>query len=211
MRQWIIGFALVLSACSLNPSDEITGKAEEANQNNAEKTKELQKQPETLSVEPPEVVKIIEFFDYGCGHCRNAHEITVNLKEKFGEKIEIIEKHFPLSPATFLVAETAECARTQGKFNEYHDTLFLNYFGNYQPENLQKAAESVELDMDEFNACATSGSEKGVVEADRKFGESLGVKGTPFFLINDSIPVPGAIPEQSFERLIQQVLDGEVS
>jgi len=159
---------------------------------------------------PVAKASIVKFFDYACGHCRNAHFTVKNLKTKFGDKVEFIYKHYPLSAETYLVAETAECARRQDKFEAYHDKLFEENFQNYAPENLQIVAESVGVDMEQFNTCVANGGGRSKVQADVDEATSLGVSGTPYFLINNSVPLPGAIPEQSFSRLIDQVLAGEV-
>lgn len=155
-------------------------------------------------------VQIVKFFDYACGHCRNAHYTLKNLKAEFGDQVEFTYKHFPLSAQTYLVAETAECARRQDKFKAYHDKLFEENFQNYAPDNLQKVAESVGLNMEQFNTCIVNGGGRSRVQADVDEATSLGVRGTPYFLINNSVPLPGAIPEKSFSRLIKQVLAGEV-
>jgi len=55
-----------------------------------------------------------------------------------------------------------------------------------------------------------NGGGRSAVQADVDEATALGVSGTPYFLINNSIPLPGVIPEQSFSRLIKGVLAGEV-
>lgn len=161
-------------------------------------------------VVPVETANIVKFFDYSCGHCKTTHDTVKSLKAQFGDKVEFEMKHFPLSAETYLVAETAECARRQGKFEVYHDKLFEENFLNYAPENLQAVAESVGIDLDLFNTCAANGGGRSQVQKDVDEATALGVSGTPYFLINGSIPLPGAIPEKSFARLITQVLAGEV-
>ena len=159
---------------------------------------------------PVDKVSVVKFFDYACGHCRTAHFTVKNLEEQFGDQIEFELKHYPLSPATYLVAETSECVRNQDLFEAYHNKLFEEHFQNYEVENLQAVAESVGVDMDQFNICVANGGGRSNVQADVDEATSMGVSGTPYFLINNSIPLPGAIPEKSFSRLIDQVLAGEV-
>lgn len=198
---------LGLNACSYSSQkQEISRTLKTATQ-----TEEAQNTPVPES-EKLETVNIVKFFDYNCHHCRDAHFTVKNLQTQFGDKINVEFKHFPLSPQTYLVAETAECARRQGedKFLAYHDALLENNFGQYDPANLQTVAESVGIDLEAFNTCAANGAGKSEVQTDVDEATALGVKGTPYFLLNDSIPVPGAIPEKSLARLIQQILDGEV-
>jgi protein-disulfide isomerase len=170
----------------------------------------VETKPETFVPAPVTTARIVKFFDYACGHCRNSHYTVKNLKAEFGDQVEFIYKHYPLSAETYLVAETAECARRQDKFEAYHDKLFEENFQDYAPENLQIVAESVGLNMEQFNTCVANGGGRSKVQADVDEAKSMGVSGTPYFVINNSVPLPGAIPEQSFSRLIKQVLAGEV-
>lgn len=194
----IILFSALLVACTNTETTPTTS---------AEVVSSEQKE---VPLKPVEKVHVVKFFDYACGHCRDAHFTVKDLEAEFGDKVEFELKHFPLSPATYLVAETAECARRQDKFEAYNDKLFEENFQNYDVENLQAVAASVGVNMEQFNTCVANGGGRSAVQADVDEATALGVSGTPYFLINDSIPLPGAIPEKSFSRLIKQVLAGEV-
>lgn len=157
----------------------------------------------------PKVEKIMveEWFDYGCGHCRTSHEVIKNLKAKYGAQLEVRERHYPLSAQTFVFAEASECARSQGKFAEFHDQVFTEYYGQYNIDNLSKIAAAIELpDLDAFNTCVSSGAQKDKVTADIQAAQKLGVKGTPYFQINGELGIPGAISQASFESLFDQLL-----
>jgi protein-disulfide isomerase len=196
---FILLLALTLSACNNETTEDPLVKAVS-----------VEVPPEVVEISPVSEANVVKFFDYACGHCRTSHFSVKNLKAEFGDKVTFTLKHYPLSPATYLVAETAECARRQNKFEVYHDTLFEENFQNYAPENLQAVAESVGIDIDQFNTCVANGGGRSAVQADVDEATALGVSGTPYFLINNSIPLPGVIPEQSFSRLIKGVLAGEV-
>ena len=43
------------------------------------------------------VVKVTEFFDFGCSHCKKESEIIKNIKEKFKNKIQIVLNEHYLS------------------------------------------------------------------------------------------------------------------
>lgn len=167
-------------------------------------------QPLTETESPiPKIEKIVidEWFDYGCGHCRTSHNAIKNLKEEYGDRLEVRERHFPLSAQTFVFAEASECARAQGKFAEFHDEIFTNYYGKFEVGNISKAASAVAIaDLDTFNTCVTSGAQKDKVTADIRAAEKIGVSGTPFFRINNELDIPGAISEKSFKSLFDQLL-----
>ncbi len=193
----ILLFSVLLVACTSPEDKSVTVETDPLVENE-------------MAAAPVEKANVIKFFDYACGHCRTAHFTAKNLKTEFGDKIEFELKHFPLSPETYLVAETAECARRQNKFEAYHNKLFEENFQNYDVGNLQAVAESVGINMEQFNTCVANGGGRSKVQADVDEATAMGVSGTPYFLINNSIPLPGAIPEKSFSRLIDQVLAGEV-
>ncbi len=195
----VLTLTLLLAGCDFLPAKETSSPTIEVSETTAQ-----------LEATPIDKVEVIKFFDYACGHCRTAHKTVKNLEAELGEKESFVLKHYPLSPVTYLVAETAECARRQDKFEVYHNALFEENFQNYAPENLQSVAESVGLDMEVFNTCVANGGGRSAVQADVDEATAMGVKSTPYFLINNSIPLPGAIPEKSFKRLINQVLAGEV-
>ena len=151
------------------------------------------------------VVNIVEYFDYGCGHCQKANETMHNLENKFGYNLRVEHKHFPLRPQTFKVAEAAECAREQGKFREFHNEVFAN-FGKYEKDQILSYAKKAGLNEDVFVTCWDSGEMRSVVQAHQKEAGALGASGTPFFYINDRIKIPGALPESSFQQIIEEVL-----
>lgn len=151
------------------------------------------------------VVQVTEFFDFGCGHCRNTAKTMTKLKKQFGDSLEVTVKHFPLNPGTYRVAEASECAREQGKFQEFHDHVFDN-FDKYKKEQIIGYAGDVGLDQAQFSECWSSGRMNSRIQADQKEGRSLGVKGTPFFIINGTTKIPGVLPETSFMNMIEDLL-----
>src|SRR5690349_12278456 len=71
-------------------------------------------------------IEIVEYFDYRCSHCAAAFSEVEEIKNTYGDKVQIVPKHFPLpiGQNSFTLAYGAEAARNQGKFQEYHDETF---------------------------------------------------------------------------------------
>ena len=67
-------------------------------------------------------VKIVEFSDFECPFCKRTIPTIEALFEKYGDKISLEYRHFPL--AIHASAEASECAGEQGKFWEMHDMIF---------------------------------------------------------------------------------------
>ncbi len=72
------------------------------------------------------LVKIVEFSDFECPYCTSSQPTVEGLFEKYGDKISLEYRHYPLSfhANAQKMAEASECAREQGKFWEMHNTIF---------------------------------------------------------------------------------------
>ena len=64
-------------------------------------------------------ITLVEYGDYECPDCLNALPIVRQLKERLGEKLRFVFRHFPRSsvhPRASVAAMAAEAAGEQGKF-----------------------------------------------------------------------------------------------
>ena len=157
-------------------------------------------------------VTIIEFSDYECPFCgRHFGSTYGQIKSKYVDtgKVKIIFKDFPLSfhQNAQKAAEAAECAGDQGKYYEYHDSLFNNQQA-LGVSSLKSYASDLGLDTDAFNSCLDSGEKYLEVQEDFKEGQKVGVRGTPANFIN-GILISGACPIEAFDAAIQAELDGK--
>ncbi len=159
--------------------------------------------------DPNAPVTIIEFSDFKCGFCGRFASDTLHQLE--AEYIDTGRVRFGfqsvayLSPESLLSAEASECAAEQGAFWEYHDLLFANLnSGNasFNDENLTRYAQDLNLDVDTFTACIESDKFLPLVRDQSETAQSLGVSGTPTFLINGQ-PVRGAQPFEVFQQVIE--------
>lgn len=129
-------------------------------------------------------VQIIEFADYECPYCQQVNGDITRLREQFGTKVSVVYKDFPLPmhPLAAKAAEAAHCAGDQGKFWEYHDSLFETK--RLQMSDLKEQAQKLNLDMTKFSQCLESGEQTANVKKDSQEGRRLGLQGTPSFFIN---------------------------
>lgn len=106
-------------------------------------------------------------------------------------------------------AEASECAAEQDAFWAYHDLLFERWGGEnrgaFNKDNLKQFAAELGLDTSAFNACLDSGRYTSIVRAEKTAAQSLGVRGTPAFVINGR-PVSGALPFEMFQQVIEAAL-----
>ena len=100
------------------------------------------------------------------------------------------------------------CAAEQDKFWDYHDLVFTDQATNRTPlteDNLVKLAGQVELDAAAFSDCLTSGRYNNQVMLESQTVQSLGVQGTPGFVVN-GVYIPGAQPFDVFQQVIEEQL-----
>jgi protein-disulfide isomerase len=115
--------------------------------------------------------------------------------------------HFAfLGQESLWAAEASECAGDQEAFWPYHDYLYGHQAGEngggFSQEKLKQFASELGLDSQAFNTCLDSGKYAALVKEQTATGQSLGMRGTPSFLVNGQLLV-GALPFEEFERTIE--------
>ena len=98
----------------------------------------------------------------------------------------------------------ARCAGDQGKFWQYHDTLYAKA-PKLGPADLKVYAKETGLDTASFDQCLESGKHKNIVQKDLAEGAKLGLTGTPSFFINGR-EISGAQPLEAFAAIIEEEL-----
>ena len=118
-------------------------------------------------------------------------------------------KHFAiLGPDSNRAAEASECAAEQDQFWDYHDIVFADQLANRSPldaENLVSLAGDIGLDSTVFQECLDSGKYTDQISRESLAVQSLGVRGTPAFLINGAF-ISGAQPFDVFQQVIEEQL-----
>ena len=163
-------------------------------------------------------ITLVEFGDYQCLFCNKFfHETESAILKNYVEtgKVKIIFKDFTIiGPDSIAAANAAHCAKDQGKFWEYHDTLYNNWGGENNDwassENLLKFAQSIELNEESFVKCTGEKKYDQLVTSSNNDARTLGLTGTPgFFIIgpdNQITKIPGAQPYESFQRIFDYEL-----
>jgi protein-disulfide isomerase len=152
-------------------------------------------------------VTIVEFSDFQCPFCQRVMPTLKELRGKYGDKVRLVWKDFPLTqihPQAFVAAQAGNCAREQGKFWEYHDTLFGNQSA-LQPDNLKKYAADLGLDAAKFNQCLDSSKYEARVQDALAVGGRLGIGSTPTVFVNGR-SINGAQPLEVFQSIIDEEL-----
>ena len=161
-------------------------------------------------------ITILEFGDYQCTFCYKFHQQTLDsIKESYINtgKVNYTYKDFPLNGIdSVLAAEASLCAEEQGKYWDYHNTLFNNWAGErtgWITDNLLlEFAEQNNMDVADFTECVNNHKYNQRVIENQNFAKSVGINATPSFLIfNDEklIRIIGAQPIEKFHDAIKQM------
>jgi protein-disulfide isomerase len=135
---------------------------------------------------PPDApVQLVEYGDFECPFCGQAHPVVAELKEIFGDGLCFVFRHFPITtahPHAQSAAEAAEAAGAQGSFWPMHDTLFENQHA-LDDRSLVSYAASLDLDVQRFSEELLGHVHTARVREDFMTGVRSGVNGTPAFYI----------------------------
>lgn len=163
----------------------------------------IERHPMTpVSGNPDGDVTVVEFFDYNCPWCKKSLSELVEL-EKEDPNLRFVWKEFPvLSALSVYAARAAMAADRQGKYMEFH--LAVMSGGRIaSEEQVLKIAEKVGLDMDRLAADMKDPAITEYLQETMQLAETLGISGTPSFVIGDHI-AGGYISKEEMRKLIDQ-------
>jgi protein-disulfide isomerase len=149
-------------------------------------------------------VTIVAWSDFECPFCGRVNPTLKQIEDTYGKDVKVVFRHQPLpfhqnaKPA----AEASMAAHEQGKFWQYHDTLFANQRA-LDRASLERYAQELGLNMDKFKAALDSGKFRSRVEQDARDGAAVGANGTPTFFVNGR-EVVGAVPFAQFKGIIDE-------
>ncbi len=124
-------------------------------------------------------------------------------------KVRFVYKHFAiLGPESSRAAEASECAAEQDAFWTFHDLAFADQLATHSSLNSDKLvtlANDIGLDTTAFSECLSSGRYSLQIVQESQGVQSMGVRGTPAFLVN-GLFISGAQPFDVFQQVIEEQL-----
>jgi len=141
-------------------------------------------------------VTIIEYGDFQCPGCAVLATELAKLDKIFTSELQVVFRQLPLydiHDKALMAAQATEIAGDEGKFWELHDLLYEN-FGSWVslgPEDftnwLVDQVESIGMDPTAFQKKINSPEMIDRVKSDLELALSIGLRSTPFLLINGQI------------------------
>jgi protein-disulfide isomerase len=144
----------------------------------------MTKTNDLIILNPNGTIEIIEFFDYNCGHCkRQSLVIDKLLKER--KDVRVILRPIPVLGEESLYAAQigyAVLMMEPEKFIKYYNEIMHSSGG----EGIYNAINACSIDINKLKD--TLSSKKGEIDSIMEFNidsaNSLGINGTPAFVIN---------------------------
>jgi protein-disulfide isomerase len=145
-----------------------------------------------------------------CPDCRTALDDVHALRARYGDRLELRLRHFPLAKHrhAFAAAQAAEEATAQGRGWPYVEAVLA------RAEELDRGGEALlvevarelGLDAEEFDTALIDGRHILIVDADQAEGKALGVTGTPTYVI-DGQRLDGGQSQDGLRERIEQIVD----
>lgn len=167
--------------------------------------------------DPNAPVHIIEYGDYQCPFCykfwsESEPQLIADYVNTGKVYFEYRSVGAFLGPESGWAAEGSYCAGDQGKFWEYHDTLFTNQtgenVGDFEKDKLVQYADALQLDVKTFKQCLDDGKYTEKVNQDAVQADADGVHASPTLLIN-GYKMEGAQPYNVLQHIIEEILNGQ--
>ncbi len=136
-------------------------------------------------------VNVVEFSDFECPHCREAHEGMVKIEPQYPQ-VRFTFMDFPLTlmhPWAETAAHAARCVYQEdpADYPKFRDLVFSNQ-SQINPDNAYTRmvgyATQLGLNSATFQACLASPATKKLVDADTALAGELEVNSTPTIFVN---------------------------
>lgn len=149
---------------------------------------------------------IVEFSDFACPYCKEAHTTLKNIINRYPGKVKIVFRDMPLHENSVDLALAARCAGEQGLFWPAHDLIFANQdslkaTGSELQLTLSNLITSLGAQRENFDTCVSEKRYVNNIAVDYQAGNDLKLKGTPTWFLNGRI-LSGYLPEQDYFTLL---------
>ena len=148
-------------------------------------------------------VTIVEFFDYHCGYCRS---MVGGLRDliQADKRLRFVFKEFPvLGPDSMTAARAALAAKQQDSDKYYDFHIALMGAPDLSIETIERLAGESGLDVARLRVDMDGEAVKRTIEANQALAQSLGINGTPSFVVGDKL-IPGAVDVKQLAALVDQ-------
>lgn len=153
-----------------------------------------------VGADDPEVI-LVEFMDYNCGYCRQSMD-DINALLDTTDGLRVVFKEIPiLGPSSITAARAALAAREQGLYFDLHNAL-MSHRGTLTDDGIFQIAGEVGADLDQLRVDMESAEVASELAANLELARSIGVRGTPAFVVGDRV-IPGAVGLEALRDAVE--------
>jgi len=152
-------------------------------------------------------VTLVEFFDYHCGYCKKVRpEVVQLLKDDTG--VRLVLKEFPiLGKVSEEAARAAIASLNQGSdhYWNFHQAMLAE--DSLDSAAIYEIAANQGLDVERLKKDMADPSVQQKIDRNRDLAKSLGIDGTPAFIMGDKL-APGAMSLEDMKAMIEAQRSG---
>ncbi|MFB7329648.1 MULTISPECIES: DsbA family protein [unclassified Streptomyces] len=145
-----------------------------------------------------------------CPDCRTALDDLRALRARYGDRLELRLRHFPLEKHqhSFAAAQAAEEAAEQGQGWPYVEAVLdrVERLAREGEPVLIEVARELGLDAEEFDTALIDGRHILIVDADQAEGKATGVTGTPTYVVGGE-RLDGGKSQEGLRERIEEIVD----
>jgi protein-disulfide isomerase len=142
--------------------------------------------------DPDAPVSVVNFSSYNCGFCANfSATVEPEFVANYVDTGDVYYRYVNIAPAGDAAAQNAAiasyCAGDQNQFFNFKSYLYsaVSIQNGFSTENLVNLATNAGLDQALFKTCMEDDTHKNAPLEDLRFAQSVGLTGTPSFLVNN--------------------------
>lgn len=145
-----------------------------------------------------------------CPDCHTALDDVRALRARYGDRVELRLRHFPLEKHkhSFAAAQAAEEAFAQGEGWPYVEAVLgkVEELSARGEAVLVDTARELGLDAEEFDTALIDGRHILIVDADQAEGKALGVTGTPTYVVGGE-RLDGGKSQEGLRERVEEITD----
>ncbi|MGW2227571.1 DsbA family protein [Streptomyces formicae] len=159
---------------------------------------------------PARPVVIDVWCELQCPDCRTALDDVRALRARYGHRVELRLRHFPLEKHkhSFAAAQAAEEALEQGKGWPFVEAVLdrVEELDRAGEPLLVDVARELGLDAEELDTALVDGRHILIVDADQAEGKAIGVTGTPTYVV-DGERLDGGKSQEGLRERVEEITD----
>lgn len=198
---------LIMTVLTEYQMESLRKKEVEAQQNISQNKDALEKDPSSpVAGNPNGDVTLVEFFDYSCGYCKKVFPSVAQLLKE-DKNLRLVFKEYPILGQSSMMSSQVALAVyhiAPDKYMDVHKSLMGAHITSL--DQAIALVGSLGIDKEAFKTALNDPKIQEVINKNRELASSIGVRGTPAFVINGEF-VPGAIDLDSFKQKIKAARD----